>query len=235
MTTMKITLLIFGLFISSLSFAQTPWNNFIKLFPTLEIPFTLDARIIKYDILISRNDAWKYIIKPATGINEKKGNVLFSVTNFPIDSQLIYEFHQWDNKDLSKRDTIDTFSPLVGYRISGLAKFKIYNNYHGIIWFLSQGKEINYSLGVHSQLWLFVYNKTGEVIDFIQLNGFSGGWDMCLSCKSHSIGRIYNIAEMIKIKISTVSVKPINEMEYEKTSKIHSDTTFTILNSGLIK
>jgi hypothetical protein len=233
---MKKVFFIIGILISSIAYPQTQWKAFISSFPQVDIPFSLDVRIVKKTILISRNDAWKYIIKPATIINSRKKQDLYN--SFPIDSMIVYDYHQLDNLDMDKKDTLDFYSPLIGYRISGLARFTINRDIQGIIWYLYPSKNINLSFGSRECFWLFIYNNSGEVVDITELNGAEGNNTMCLSCSSYSISKVYHSEGQTKIRINKVSISPINNEEYspeEKTVKKYSDTTYFISNNGLIK
>ncbi|MGE0079587.1 MAG: hypothetical protein AB7S48_17130 [Bacteroidales bacterium] len=233
---MKRVLFILGLFISSIAYSQTQWKDFIGSFPKIDVPFALDVRIVKKTILISRNDAWKYIIEPATRINALKKTDLSH--SFPIDSIIVYNYHQWDNLDLNKKDTLEFYSPLIGYRISGLAKFTINQNFQGIIWYLYPGKEMNISFGSKACFWLFTYDKNGNVTDIVELNSEEGNYSMCLVCSSYSICRAYYSNSKINLRINEVTISPINEDDYSpdaKTEKKYSETTYVIGDNGLIK
>ncbi|HNW99638.1 MAG TPA: hypothetical protein PKK00_14625 [Bacteroidales bacterium] len=202
---MKKLLYILFIFQTSIGFSQSSWEDFLSNLSEAKLPLNIDSAIAQ-NVMISKNDAMKFLIMPATKINQ---NSEYN-KKFEVDTFLINAYKQWDSLDLNKKDTIDIFSATGGGLIFCNKKININDSLEGIIWlyYPNMGKirGIMYSFGI--EYWLFVYDKFGNCKDFI-LVATKELSSMCKKCLYYSSCSLTQDKDSIlKLTISSINIGP---------------------------
>jgi hypothetical protein len=118
--------------------------------PLLKLPLHLDSTWQARPVPVSRQEVWNELLLPVNGFVVDSTEPL----GFPVDSESVVIYHQWDSLDLHKRErTIPYYSPVFSGELFALGKVALHDGVTGVLWGFD---EVDPIYGTGLVYWLVV-------------------------------------------------------------------------------
>ncbi len=145
------------------TYGQGEFHQFLSKLNLLKNPVTITCENELDTLTVNRLFAWKYLISSATKINKQKSEQ----NQFPIDSNDIILYKQWEGFDWSKSEAISLYTPIFSGSLYCGGQLNLGESIVGILWIIYEN-DMFYGHGFNT--YLFTYNEHGEALDFLNVN-----------------------------------------------------------------